>query len=254
MAQFHQDKKDSILKKIKGALDKASSAACTPEEAQSALLAAQAMLQKYNIEMSDIETFEEKEGVQEVIIPFTEDWEDILINGIRKYNFCDAVKVADGRVSVVGKPTNIQVVIYLNSFFRGEILRLSVKAYSDMIEEKRKMFADAMIPFDEKAAKQTLKNKFIKEYTMGCVDGVLSKMKMQTKQAQISQPKLTALMVVNDKEVAEYMQQKYPNVVKGRKPRRNDSDAYGKGHKDGSNIQARTAIDPVTGKSIKLIE
>ena len=139
---------DSILKKIKALIDKAASSrncAGSIAESEAFMKKAQELLLKYNLDTEKVTSYEQvkKEGIEEEKISYQEDWEINLLSGIAIANFCNIVVhpnrlglnlVRGGKISCIGKPSNVNVCLYLFSFFRNAILGLSIKGYSDFLD------------------------------------------------------------------------------------------------------------------------
>jgi hypothetical protein len=239
----------SILKKIKALMDKAASTDSIAEK-ESFMLGAQKLLQKYNLDMSEVQTFQSDDRkVMEDIISYSDDWERNLMSAIARNNFCRILlNTYDLQIIVIGKTDNVGVCIYIFNFFRSALLELSVKAYLGFLESLNDGLKKK-VKIPEKKL-NALKEKYIHDYLYGGVDGVKDKLELQKKTAEIENANLRGLMVTNEREISVYVDEKYGRFL-GRARQSNkgnqSSGAYSQGRKDGFGIsQGNTALNSGT--------
>lgn len=116
----------------------------TPEEAASAAAKVQALLFEHNLSLSDVDT-----GEMEQAEPYgntdydlganrnTVQWKRTLLYGIAKANFCTAVMhPGTTKMTLIGKKSNIEVVIYLYLFLSREVERLAKDAARTVLSGK----------------------------------------------------------------------------------------------------------------------
>jgi hypothetical protein len=225
---------ENILLKIQKLLAKAASTDSL-EESESLVLKAQALLQEYNLDMLQVENLELKEeGIREDSAGYQYEWERLLVNRIAINNFCKTMSFpSENKINVIGKSNNISVVIYLYKFFHQRLLELSIKSYIEMCKER----CNGLEP------SKAVKKNYLKEYLIGGVNGIGSKMEEQKYNAQKESSNLTSLMIINDKKVEEYYKSAYPHTRQMRSVRITaNSTAYSKGFNDGKNINTYNAV------------
>ena len=233
---------ESILKKIKGLMDKANSTDSMAEK-ETFMMKAQELLLKYNLDSEKVTSYEQvkKEGIEEEKISYQEEWEINLLSGICRNNFCRIViHPSAQKISCIGKPSNVNVCLYLFSFFRNAILELSIKAYTAFLNEVNED-GDVRLPKNHKM-------KYLTSYIAGAVDGVTSKMSSQMRIAKNNSD--VGLMVINsDKELEKYFEVHYPRLgsFRGSRAGTVNANGYGRGHADGSNLNASKGIGTKQG-------
>lgn len=232
---------DSIVKKIKALIDKANSTDSLPE-AEAFMAKAQELLQKYNIEMSQVKNLEsEDSAITEIEMMFTEQYERHLMKAVFQSNFCTCILLykEDGFI-LIGKNSNIQVSKDLYLFFRNKIQQLSVFTYNQHIESKKKELSMQGIDWNKlsKKAKKSFEDNYIFDYLTGAVDGVVEKLRQQKEIATRNDAHLRSLVLVNDSQVSVYVRDKYPSLSKVRvkEQRHSGGIGYARGFSDGKNI------------------
>ena len=238
---------DSIMHKIKHLIEKSKSSD-SQAESDSFMLKAQELLAKYNLDSYHVTSYEQvkKEGVMEDRIKYEGDWEMRLLSALSRGNFCRIVIQGDsGIISVIGLPSNVEVVLYLFEFFRKEIMDLGMRSYSMFLYENE-VDADMLSDINKgrkKAKKKTThQEQFIEDYLFGAVAGVKKKMD----DAEFEMAKANheyGVMVVGQKDLVDaYMRKNYPYLGSSRASSGNPtSGAFGLGSRDGYGIQ-RTGL------------
>lgn len=117
-----------IIKKIEALLNLAGN---NTSAAEAALAAgrAQALLEKYQLTMADLDAAKEEKPT-EAADPLTTErngWKPILCDAVVKANQCHGFTSSRGYV-VVGKPSNVQIVNYFYAYLEREIMRLCKQA------------------------------------------------------------------------------------------------------------------------------
>ena len=105
----------------------------TPEEAAGAAAKVQAMLFEHNLSLSDVATGEPEEAEPYGKTDYelganrnTVQWKRTLLYGIAKTNFCMAVtQSGKTTMTLIGKKSNIEVVVYLYLYLSREVERLA---------------------------------------------------------------------------------------------------------------------------------
>jgi len=229
---------DSIIKKIRGLLDKAASTDSLPER-EAFMTKAQELLAKYNIEMSKVQTFE-VEGVTEIHQRYEADWEKKLVFVIAKHNFCKALSDSrNGVMMIFGKKSNIEVVQYMYNFFRSSLLSLSLSSYTSFLNEKSELAGVEVNPNSK------YRTKWLFDYYMGGAFGIEAKMK-----EKVEEMGTYGLILIGGKEIQNYIDSRY-TVGRSRGRAVEYGKGFDKGFSDGKNIQLGQAISSSSIKQIK---
>lgn len=223
---------ENILSKIQKLLAKAASTDSIHER-EALLLKAQELLLEYNLDMSQVETLSGHEDIREESTFYSELWETNLLHCIAVNNFCETMRFTSSKkINVMGKPSNIAVVIYLYKFFHRSLIELGMKAYLKMCEER----CNGLEP------SKKIKDKYLLDYMLGGVQGINQRMKEQ-KEESSKDAGVYGIMVISDKKLEEYSYAKYPNQRKGRGLRLNThSTGYCDGYRDGHGITSYNAV------------
>ena len=136
---------NAILTKIKKLQAMTTERGATPEEAASAAAKAQSLLFEYNLSQSDVDTREQAgpdpygkvDTILEGANRNTVQWRRSLLYVIAKHNFCTAVTLPNTtKMSVVGKRSNVETVLYLNAVLVREIERLAIDAARTVLSNR----------------------------------------------------------------------------------------------------------------------
>ncbi len=219
--------KESILWKIKKLLHLADGTRnSNTEEAASAAAKAQEMMFKYNLDMADVDGLTEEDaeviGKDDYIVRANRNslgWKGILLGGICSVNFCRVVHSGgegSSKMTIFGKPSNVQVGVYLYEYLEREIGRLAVEG----LQENG--------IFEHKAA-------WGRSFCMGAVHTVLRRLKEQRRQDETSTEKCTALVMVSDKQLDAAVRAEYPHLQTVRRTYQVNG-GYGAGQRAGEGI------------------
>lgn len=233
---------NSIMGKIKALLDKANNPAATENEKEQAVILAQKLLMKHNLDVTRVMSREEsvKQGVEEDLVGYDEMWQAYLCHYICQNNFCRMImKGNDRKLAVIGRPQNVSAVLYMFEFYRGAIMGLALKRYDEFLKMDEED-SEGGGKFKIKR-KESHKTNFLNSYIKGCVEGVKDKMEKQKAQDVELGGEVTSLMVINEDLVDKYIRKNYPNLTScgygyGGNSR---SAAYNSGHNDGGGIGSR---------------
>jgi hypothetical protein len=136
---------DTILAKIKKLQALTVERGATPEEAANAAAKAQALLFEHNLAQADVDTKEQAgtdpygkvETILEGANRNTVTWRRSLLHIIAKYNFCSAIQHSgETRMSLIGKRSHVETVLYLNSILVREIERLATAAARTILSDR----------------------------------------------------------------------------------------------------------------------
>jgi hypothetical protein len=210
----------------------ALSTSSNENEAALAASKAQALLLKYNLEMSQIhqEAGDEVER-WDFQTPYMDSWLGVLINSVATANLCHVVGgkgYKEGeRVGNIfrpgkevkefylfGKKPNLEVVEFMYAYLAGEIDRLTPKK---------------------------MKAKWIASFRLGAVAVVSKRLREELSNFQ-STSETTALVVASDKAVSTRVIRDFPHLRQGRKTKAADYGAFIDGQAAGKSIQFRQGV------------
>ena len=128
--------KETILSRIRKLQSLTTDRGATPEEAAAAAAKAQALLFEHNLTASEIDTHETApdpygrvEHELERATRTTVQWRRSLLYSLAVHNFCTAVTLPNTtRMSVIGKRSNVETVLYLNQCVSRQIESLAQQA------------------------------------------------------------------------------------------------------------------------------
>ncbi len=217
-----------IIETIKKLIEKAQKTDSI-QESETFMLKAQELLAKYNLDMSHVERLEIEEGITEAIQKFEEQWERDLMTGIGANNFCKVYGCPEG-LRIIGNASNIEVTLFLYSFFRTRLSELSIPAYFRFLGEKSDLLGFKLEPTKK------FKNQFLLDYYKGGVDGIKSK--MNEKKIEMSkQEGMSGLIRLTGIEIEKYVNERYRVRTTSRRDSGSSSGVgYGRGFADGSSI------------------
>ena len=130
---------ETILSKIKKLQNLTEARGATPEEAASACAKAQALLFEHNLAQADVDTkvngdgapdpYGKVEHTLEGANRHTITWRRSLLHVVAKYNFCATVyRPGTSILSVIGKRSNVETVLYLNQTLARQIETMASEA------------------------------------------------------------------------------------------------------------------------------
>lgn len=239
---------DRILDRIKKLLALAGNNP-SKEEALAAMAKAQAMMLEHKIELADIPDDDpekhEEPILEEVDIggnTRTVTWRRSLHMVICEAHFCKAVCLpGTTRKQVVGKRSHIQLVTYLYNYLVREIDRLFVeycRRGGFLRRPDQRSFAFGVIAelgqrFRDERARMTTP-----------AAGATSSYNQQSMTAERCQ----ALIVVEDKAVAQAFKRHFPHTRKGSSSTIRNSEAYHAGRQAGKSITIRPGVGSGAGQ------
>jgi hypothetical protein len=233
--------KESILWKIKKLLNLADTAKNSNiEEATSAGAKAQEILFKYNLELADVQGLSEEEAEtidrQNYTVQANRNtitWKGSLLHGVCLANFCRTVRLRSnsGQMAIFGKPSNVQVAVYLFEYLQREIERLAIEGLQ------------AQGVFTGKA-------RWLRSFCLGAMSSVCRRLHEQKEQDRKASHGGTALVVVSDRELEKAVRSEFPILSKGRSTTIGDSSGYSSGREAGNGIALRRGMTGGTRREI----
>jgi hypothetical protein len=223
------------------------------EEADAFLGKANDLLLEYNIEHSDLDMSDKRRKIEITMntVSYHDNqagsrWRLQFLQILCEYNFCDLVKrswsstgsyVNNHMAEVMGQPENVDAVLYLFNNIATQLLFIAQDSYTKIDAEKR-----------------PVRYSYLKDYLLGAVHGFRDKMKALRKEQEAKYEGLNGLVLYNAAAIAEYIENKYPDLRKGKTYRsiKVDGDVYRKGYKEGQSVQAqKKAMEHEQAKAVK---
>lgn len=210
-----QPDNERILEKVRRLLMLSQSS--NPHEAAAAAAKAQELLTRYNLEIPGVpEAQREDYGREMYDIGNNAAWRASLLHVVAKHHYCQAVSHGAGKVGIVGQRHNIEIATYLYEYLAREIDRLADVGWRDYTGWA--------------ASSRVWKNDF----RTGAVVAINQALDQQER-TQEAAPDTMALIVRNDRALAEATRRVYPHLRHtSRKARAGDG--YYAGHRAGQGI------------------
>lgn len=262
------------------------------------------LLMKHNLELADLDTDDEPE-----VDSFAYDpsdlkaeknhgrWTTSLITILAEYNLCRAVFTSNKsskvyRITLVGRPENVEVVRYLYKTLYNELTQLGKKAFKAKVDDIRdRLTIDAPdantagVLFNRilsqnnfpklqylKEVQQTKdgrwtiakpwKNKlmptrarFLTSFYVGAIRGINDKLESQrTNFERAYGDQMTALVLKNDAEVDDFMNEQFGDIGEMKSKKKNlDPAAYKAGMEAGSNMNVGGANEKGLNQPIQYL-
>lgn len=274
---------DSIIQKIQKLTAKAESSKEIGNIQEAAMFSAKVseLLTKHNLAMSDIDVEDNDEVTgqrnDELGLSLKQGkWTIHLLSIIAEYNYCETiyhtqrkynnrgriVKDSNASATIIGRPDNVEVVIYLYSVLKRQFEQMAKREWNTYIRSMKKRISE-MTGRPVKEIKNPAKfvkgvstrTNFYKSFYLGAVKGVKDRLEEQFKQAETQYgAKITDLMIVNDTNIKSFMGQHFPNVgqMSSRRTRIN-GDAYRKGIEAGQASQFAKGVSSRATVATKML-
>lgn len=221
----------------------------TPAEAAAAAAKAQALLLEHNLVMEDIGDLEahlEDEKIKGTVVDLeatyqTSRWHSILMLRVSRPLFCRMVYVPAkagqaGKVVLIGKPSNVEIVRYFYQYLHRTIDLMAVEFRE---EWKAKM---------DKAGKKYIPDESSRvriDFCLGAVGTVGDRLDEQYKKRTTADSTSTALVVVSDNALDAAVKAIFPKLQTSSTSRKIDGSARMAGAKAGASIPLNQGV---TGK------
>lgn len=249
---------NSILSKLKKLQRLYEGAKAVNSEAEAANAAAkiQNLLTQYNLSMADLDSVADNEQATNVVEEKLGDnwarkcggfWDQLLLYGICKYNFCYVIvsKRHEYRVNrngnevreqrqkyiVIGEPHNIEVVKWLFDVLAGQLYRLALKRY----EEYRNDDSQALMRIFT-GEKRMSPAKFHRSYLAGAAKGVQDRLKEERDRELQAQVQVNALVLRTDQKLNDYVAENYKDLRSSRPMHIGSGHAMAMGREDGRKV------------------
>lgn len=249
---------NSILSKLKKLQRLYEGAKAINSEAEAANAAAkiQNLLTQYNLSMADLDAVADNEQATNVVEEKLGDswsrkcggfWDQFLLYGICKYNFCYAIvsrrrecrvnrngkEVCEMRQKyvVIGEPHNIEVVKWLFDVLASQLYCLALKRY----EEYRNDDSQALMRVFT-GEKRMHRGTFLRSYLAGAAKGVQNRLKEERDRELQAQVQVNALVLRTDQKLNDYVAENYKNLRSARPGHIGSSHAMSMGFEDGRKV------------------
>ena len=206
-------------------------------EAQAAAAKVQALLFAHNLEMRDVEGHvlqgkeEPYEKTEQILNAnsLTMKWKSVLYHGVARHNFVQTVRhPGTTKLSMIGKRTNIEAVIYLSEYLIGEIERLATVECRHVLSQKA---------------------VYKREFCYGAASRILARLREEKEQAARSSVASTALVVVSDRELKQAVAVHFPRLCSSYSRSSNRTGGYEAGRQAGNGIGLPRAGIVVRGQA-----
>lgn len=245
-----------ILEKIKKLLRLSDvKRGATPAEAATAAAKAQALLLEHNLVMDDIGDLEshlKEEKVEHTKVDLeatyqTSRWHAALMHRISKPLFCRAIYLPAkagkaGKISLFGKPSNVEVVKYFYSYLHQTIDQMALE-YREGWKKKMEEAGKKYIP-DESSRVRI-------DFCLGAVATVGDRLDDQYKEKTEATSTSTALVLVSDKALVDALNAAYPKRAQLKTDRMVDGSARSEGRKAGAKIPLNLGVKHKGKKALK---
>ena len=223
--------KDSLLTRIKKLMAMTVERGATVEEAATAARKIQQILFEHNLSMSQVESHnpdQPKEGMGKTEYtmkfggPMAARWMATLTHYIAKYNFGYVVtNTRERKIWVIGKPSNVEVILYMAEYIGLEIQRLC----------------------KERMKGPNNNSSFYNAFTRGAVDTIRQRLYEQQEVSKAQSTTGTALVVASEAQLKQAVAQYFPRLRAGRSARSlRDGGAYRQGQEAGRGISITRGI------------
>ena len=235
---------ENILTKIKKLLALATSD--NPEEAASAATKDQNMLIHHNISIAELDSFSIEKN-EKVIQTNTSgrytrnrcSWFSNRANIIAKANLCKILTSGAGLIWI-GKPTNLEVAKYIL-----ESVTTDLDYLCDLAFDYYKVTYEGYYPVHGKTWKNT--------FNFGANKVLSERLQANLELLRSGTENVNALIVVNDRELDEFIKIKYPRLVSTSHTYRPVRSAYDAGKTAGREVQFRMGVGAGGSSGPKLI-
>lgn len=246
---------NSILKRLKKLqkLYEGAKAINSEAEAQNAAAKIQAILTQYNLSMADLDGVAEERKSD-----ITEDnsltdkwqkkaggsWDQLLLYSICKYNFCYCIVSSRqiGRMNrngkyvyekrskyiVIGKKENIEVVKWLFDILARNLYEMGLKRFAEYQNDDTQAIYRVFT-----GEKKMHRGTFLRSYLAGAAHGVQMRLKEERDKELQAQVQVSALVLRSDKQLDDYVADKYPKLGRAKGMHIGSAYAANKGMQDG---------------------
>lgn len=219
---------ETILSRIKKLSALTEARGATPAEAAAAAAKVQSLLFEHNLTMASVDahaTAPPPEGFKKTMYTLKASnigWQRTLLYVIARYNFCSAITHPQTtQMSLIGKPSNVEVVIYLYEHVYREIHSMGL--------------AHRKLALSNKGMQYT-------SFCMGAVATIRQRLKDQQRTNETASTASTALVVQSQADLDKAVAVHFPRLVKSKATRPNRLDGFAAGQRAGHGISLNRGI------------
>lgn len=232
MTEQEQEKIIDKIRKLLALAEEDSNA--TQAEAENAAAKVQILLQKYNLERSQIGESKKHNLIMEtLVLPSSRLWAKHLLDVVAKMNFCKAIwYIGTTKGILIGEEANIQAVTALYEYIAGALRKMATTAYAEHTR---------LNPYSYLAP-----NSFRTNFYLGAINMIHYRLYQQQKEFMESASDSRALVVVNDEQLKAFASEKFPKTKNVKDMHKQHSqvstDGYSEGLVAGSNIELNKLV------------
>lgn len=164
----------SLLARIQKLLKLAADRSTTPEEAALAAERAQALLYKHNLTLADVQ------GADDIVevdrISRNDHWRLVLGANLAKYNRCRMLHYTGG-MRFIGKPGDIEIVLYLYTYLSRMLQRMSHEAWTAHV----KSLTDPILGVYPSLLDPEVETNWVASWRIGAVQMIAIRLERQAK-------------------------------------------------------------------------
>lgn len=223
----------------------------TPEEAANNAAILSRLLAKHNLSIDDLSVIGTEGRIVDEFLNDEEDkaWKRYLMFHLANNNLCEVIWYENHGYILVGQPENIVVVKEMYAWLVEELPKMAWEAL------EKAMVQPAHVVMDEKASfSQYIRlsheydeayrswntatrnpSKWRSDFIHGAIDGLKEKMQSERRK-QVSEDRANALVPILEKEVRDYVQDKFENVKPTEVKNQSNPTVYFEGKRAGRSI------------------
>ena len=242
-------------------------------EADTFLAKANELLLLHNLSLTDVElggtenaVTEAKEARTYGDVEAEGKYEGALMHHIAKHNFCSTIITSyynGGKLSVIGRPDNVEATLYMFDTARAGLRRISKKAYSAYRKEVLAQFepreGETMAELEKclKRSKQLrYRTIWIRSYLKGAVVGIARKLEAERQKATEGNASRYAIVLSkNNEAIKKYKADEYGELGQARATNTSNVDrtAFARGVQGGQNMNIAAGVNAAkTANALRL--
>jgi len=194
------------IEKVSDKIRKLLSLAGSPNEfeATAALEKAHELLEKYNLDIMDVET--KDDNLPDLIqgeTPYSGYWERVIYRGVALSNYCKTIGTGNGKLTILGRLPNVMTTVELSRWIIQQVERISLEEatnYRPMAIINGRMMKTGIS-----------KTKWRNDFLDGVSARIYSRLQEFSLERQDQNMNVSALTIRLDQEASDFLYEKYPN-------------------------------------------
>lgn len=253
---------DKLITRIQALLNKTTENGCTQAEMEAAVNLANKLLLMHNLDMNDVHsnntnsTFVYTEENCVVYGQKKEEgsWERTLMTIIADFNMCDSVAIHidgvtnKGKIVVIGKQQNVDIVLYLFDAVRQQFRFASKAAYNnhrrEVLDYYNREYSELELQKDKKLS---YRMPYIRSFLKGTVSGLNVKLKKQREEMlndDMIGSRFDVMCIENAVALKDFVDKHFDNLSNTTNCKRiSDYGAFEQGTKVGESAQLSKAVN-----------